>query len=276
MGQFFYGPRTLTRRETTMIRHVFGLLAAAIAAAALLACIKPEQVDARSAVAATAARHCGQVRSVIGHRSKSPRALASANIGKAKSLCAKTHGPIHTISFWNKPKLSWTLYKNYQHYTCWDLRRKHLLQGPEALCMVARGAVRISTQKLVKLDRKIAGLLYDPGELAIRHDLVQAGWRRSCIAGVETNHSPRAYSEESPGGKYKGKYQYDNGTWQAALKAAESYYNIEISNAYQADEASPWAQDVVTSFAVLHHGQAFVINGQKKVLLGWDPWQECR
>jgi len=64
------------------------------------------------------------------------------------------HKLLGTIRFFNHPKRDWMLHKRYSHLSCWKVP----LKGPEKLCSVSRGAVRVSTQRLSKIRAEISRL----------------------------------------------------------------------------------------------------------------------
>lgn len=180
-----------------MLRQLCAPLAAVIAAAILAAYASPRPAYARSTVAATAAQHC-KIVAAGKHRSKSPRALSSVKLSHAQRLCQAARPRIGAIRFWNKPARSWTLYRHYQSYTCWDLRRKGLLKGPEGLCEIARGSVRVNTQKLARLDARIKQLLPQP---KLPHDWLYQ--TLVCIHGGEGSWT------DNTGNGYYGGLQMD-------------------------------------------------------------------
>lgn len=236
------------------------VIAALCAAAALMALIAPERADSQSLVAATAAHRCSSL-AALRHRSAGFRSLSSARIGKIERYCDATKPHIRKLRFWYAPWRRWTLYLNQPAKKCWQVR----LRGPLSLCIRARAEVRRHVRELTWLNTRIKALMPAEASPAVGQDLAAAAGLRTCIAGVETPGSSHPYTQLNPTGKYKGRYQYDDGTWQTALDKAQTYYGVAISHAERADAATPWAQDVVTSFAVLHSG-----------LLGWNPWAECR
>jgi hypothetical protein len=230
------------------------IVGAMCALAALFAVITPEQADAQGTAAATAALHCGHSQIASAKRS-----LSSANRTLLQKKCAQAHKSLTTVSYLRNPKHRWMLAPRYKKW--WQVPDKQWRQ----VVRHSRAALRYHQHRLVVVVRQIQSLLPNPGLELLKHELVLASGTRVCIAGVETPGSSHPYTQLNPTGKYKGKYQYDDGTWQAARNGAQEFYHVAISTASRADYATSWAQDVVTSFAVLHPD-----------LLGWNPWAECR
>ncbi|HEU5005014.1 MAG TPA: hypothetical protein VFT49_02940 [Candidatus Saccharimonadales bacterium] len=242
-GLVFHSLENLKNRPKgdDVVRRFILILAAAIAAAALAAFTSVEQADAQSSVAAAAVHHCSQVKAASSHRDKSLRVLSSAKLSKARRMCAEVRRRVGTVHYWNNPQRRWTLYRHYQRYTCWDLRRKHLLEGPEGLCAVARGAVRVSTERLVKLDKQIKPLLPQP---KIKHDWLYHGF--VCIHGFEG-----AWNANTGNGYYGGL--------QMDLPFQNRYGADFMARWGTANNWPAWAQMIAASRAY-YSGR------------GFDPW----
>lgn len=217
------------------------VFAAICAAAVLAAFLSPEQADARSSVAATAAHHCSRITAATRHRNSDVRVLSSADAGKAHRLCGEVRSHLGTIRFWHNPKRQWTLYSNHPHSTCWDLRRQHLLEGPQELCMIARGAVRISTRKLTHLDVKIKALLPKPQPRShLVHD-----WLFDDFVCIHDGHlnGARVGSGE---GAWNAVATYDGTTYYGGLQMDATFqgqYGADFVRRWgTADKWPPWAQ----------------------------------
>lgn len=156
-------------------------------------------------------------------------------------MCTEVHRRVGTVRFWMAPKHRWTLYQHYPNYTCWDLQRKRLLEGPEVLCSIARGAVRASTQKLVKLDKKIRAFL--PKMVVDNIDLPYRKFT-SCLSAVNYLFRgrwdlPRArmvvrressYDPNADNGTHFGCAQESSAMMSAHLKGPwnDAYYNVWV------------------------------------------------
>lgn len=228
----------------------------------LMAALVPAFAQTESAVAGTPAlvtTACSTLHTSVA------RSLSSAKKTTAQSYCQQAQKHAYKVQFWLKKPNSWTLYRRgiNRRLTCEELHMHHRLQGPEALCFRARQDVRIHLRKLLKLNAKIERLATPQIWLA---DLASSAVRRACIARTESSGYANPYViSGGGGGHYYGKYQYDEGSWQKAVKKANSYYHLDLPLTTRANQASPWEQEVVTAFAVTHPD-----------VLTWDPWQECR
>ena len=229
------------------------IVGAICALAILLAQVRTAQASSSlSTVAATAAHSCEHHQLTTAKRS-----LSSANSTLLQKKCAEAHRSLTTVKFLQSPKHHWMTAPRYKK--CWQVPDR---KWRRIVCH-ARALLRYHRRHLEVITKQIRALM--PISPVLVGDLRTAAGIRECIAQVETPGSSHPYTQLNPSGKYKGRYQYDDGTWQAALRGAQSFYHVSISSAYRAADATAWAQDVVTSFAVLH-----------PTLLGWDPWAECR
>lgn len=113
-----------------------------------------------------------------------------------KSLKKQEHRLLGTLNFFKNPERRWMLHLNQQDKPCWKVK----LSGPEQLCSLSRGAVRISTQRLAVVRANI-------GRLEQR--LLKVGnvshW--NCIYRYERH--PRQGWQTKTGNGYYGGLQMD-------------------------------------------------------------------
>lgn len=191
------------------------------------------------------------------------RSLSSAKASQLKTTCGRAMKHLYKVKFWTAKQHNWTLYLRHTQQSCGQLARRDLLVGPQKLCLTARRQVAYHGNKFAKLASKIRRLA---GVAAWQGDLAASAGRRACIASVETYGSSHPYTQQQlGGGDYWGKYQYNPGTWQTAVRRASAYYGLRLPLTATAAQAAPWQQEVVTAFAITH-----------PTAMGWDPWAECR
>ncbi len=156
------------------------------------------------------------------------RSLASAKKSRVQRLCKEAAVHASKVRFWHQPSYIWTLYMHYQHYNCAQLRAKHLLKGPEKLCVKARAEVRIHSAKLTKLNAKIKSLLPQPH---LVHDRLYQSF--ACIHRGEGAWNAIGY--------FHGVATYFGGL-QMDLNFMKAYGPEFLAKWGTADKWPPWAQ----------------------------------
>lgn len=124
-----------------------------------------------------------------------------------------------------------------------------------ALCVGLAGLSLLASNAFAKSSR---------AQLIVK-DLAATTPARQCLRWKETRGEAHPYVALNHGGSgAKGAFQYMDSTWRYVLSRAEAYYGVDISRATNARDASAWAQNVVTAFAVRHPGR-----------LDHRPWPYC-
>lgn len=202
-----------------------------------------------SAAAGTPASDCSksQVRAV--------RSLSSASASQLQQQCRAYRKHHYTVAFWRSKKHHWVL---MSRQGCTAAPGSHWRR----MCTHGRRDLRKHLQGMASSSKRIRQLA---AAVQWQSDLAKTNGARACIAYRETHGSSHPYTQQNlNGGDYWGKYQWGPPDWRKARDRARSYYGIRISSASRADEATPWAQEVVTAFAVAH-----------PAAVGWKPWAYC-
>lgn len=126
-------------------------------------------------------------------QAKSSVATGTAKVEKRiEKLEKRAHKYESAAGFFKTKDRRWMLYLNQQDVPCWKVN----LHGPLKLCMVARGAVRVNTQRLRKVQANIEqleSLLLDTG--------IEDNWK--CIHRYE-RHPLQGWATRTGNGYYGG------------------------------------------------------------------------
>lgn len=145
---------------------------------------------------------------------------------------------VTAIEFFKNSDRRWMLHLRYSHLPCWEVP----LKGPEKLCAISRGAVRVNTRRLAELRVRIARL---------EEQLLYVGNERhwQCIHRYE-RHPRQGWSTRTGNGYYGGlqmdiSFQSTYGPYVLGFPDAKTMFQVKGT----ADRWTPREQMAVAQYA---------------------------
>ncbi len=170
---------------------------------------------------------------------------------------------IQVMNLRQKAQKSQTVINFWHHGGRWIIQPRHK-QCTRMFGKKGQKICRIGRRDLAMHSRRLASVqLWLENLMPWARDVRKTYKYRQCLIDYESRHQG-IYAAENGGtpgvessinSDASGAYQFLDSTWSRELPMAEKYYGIEISSASHAAYASPRAQDIMATFAII------VLNG---------------